>query len=162
MLVLATSRGMFFPFFLLIPWGCGMAQALFEASKITSWKCTNELPFQMLGYVPNPHPPPSASGLQAGVEVSVFHWGCTRLEALSDDQRAHSFLHDERQNLSSLSRIFFEATPQTGLFFAMARFVPPIMRNKRHAGSWYNNEMMLVHCPLSYKKGLLNPIIGGH
>ena len=40
-----------------------------------------------------------------------------------------SCVDEGRQNLSSLSRICFEATPRTDLFLAMTRFVPPIMKN---------------------------------
>ena len=50
--------------------------------------------------------------------------------SLGDGQGGlQSFVHEEIQNLSSLSRICFEATPQTDLFLAMTHFVPPIMKN---------------------------------
>ena len=61
------------------------------------------------------------------MEVFVFHWGCTRVGALGDDQGAQSFVHEERQNLASLSRIRFDSTPRADMFLAMTRFVPPVM-----------------------------------
>ena len=61
----------------------------------------------------------------------VFHWGCTRLGFLGDDQGDSIICvwYEERQNLSSLSRICFEATPRTDLFLAMTHFVLPIVKN---------------------------------
>ena len=69
----------------------------------------------------------------AGVEVFVFHWGCTRLGALGDAQRARLFVPTEGQNLFSLSLIiFFRQFPN--------RFVPRVLyaRNEkpcRHVGN---------------------------
>ena len=42
-------------------------------------------------------------------------------------RRAQSFVHEEIQNLSCLSRICFEASPRTDLFPALTSFVPPLI-----------------------------------
>ena len=70
-----------------------------------------------------------------GVEVFVFHWGCTGPGALGDDQRGPTFgarrgteyvlpLHDN-----------FLCNFRTDLFLAMRHFEPPGMKSPRHGGN---------------------------
>ena len=51
--------------------------------------------------------------LWAGVEVFVFHWGCTRLGALVDDQRGPTgSAHGGTEPLLRLLDNFFQVNPE--------------------------------------------------
>ena len=67
---------------------------------------------------------------EAGVEVFVFHWGCTRLGALGDDQRgptvcAHGGAEPFLPPLDNCS-----GTSRADLFLGMRCFVPERYKTK--------------------------------
>ena len=70
--------------------------------------------------------------LGAGVEVFVFHWGCTRLGALGDDKRGPAFVPTEGQCLFSLSWIIFRfpsrLVPSDEVFCTARNEKPPACR----------------------------------
>ena len=89
-----------------------------------------------------------------GVEIFVFHWGCTRLGALRDDQRGPTiYARDVTEPVFPLQDMFF-ANTRTYLFLATRRFVPPGMKSTLHAS---NLQAMKYSICFSNRLNALSP-----
>ena len=73
--------------------------------------------------------------VHAGVEVFLFHWGCTRLRSMGNDQRSPTVC--ARGGTESLLPLLdnFSGNSRADLFLGMRRCVPPGMKSPRHTGN---------------------------
>ena len=81
---------------------------------------------------------------EPGVEVFVFHWGCTRQGALGDDQRGPAVCAHGGTELLLPLMDNFSGNSRADLFLGVRRFVsgrykrrlvPPGLKSPRHTGN---------------------------